>query len=61
MATYKQTIAKGRYAALALGILCGLFAYARIATGYAGFIEFWAVVCFFGGIAGFFTDWQRVR
>ncbi len=60
MATYKKTSATGRVAALILGILCGLFAYARLEAGYADFITFWSAVCCLAGFVGFFTNWQRV-
>lgn len=61
MKAYKSTTAGGRFAALVIGILCGVFAYARMEAGFAGYIEFWAAICCIGGIVGFFTNWQRIQ
>ena len=61
MKAYKSTTAGGRFAALVIGALCGVFAYARLKAGFAGYIELYAAIFCIGGIVGFFTNWQRVQ
>ena len=61
MKAYKSTTAGGRFAALVIGTLCGVFAYARLEAGFAGYIELYAAIFCIGGIVGFFTNWQRVQ
>ena len=58
---YQKTTSGGRFAALILGILFGLFTWARLDAGHAGELEAWTALLSLAGFVGFGTFWQRIR